>query len=411
MPDITDFWNMVQVLRRPQGRARTPEEVKRRCVNPAHAWLQPIEFWNGAKDGQRHHRPIGSQNHPQHAHAGAGHWELLRDLAAFELKNGLYSREHGSPYYYFVGPLAAKMVGLRLATVEGDDEAVETFRRWFYAVFILEALAAVSLDEPVKNFWWRHPMTEPQPQETQPGPDYRGVFVASAGMRFSVKGFSEPSSGTPKDKQVAWALEHERHDPRNRRINRRTQRAFSEQVVAELCDVSNYHDPTPAEDWGLSEDRRELLRRVIAGDVPAALEAVGWFNAHGIPGAYKAFRQGRPAPPASQRLRVRRTERGVETICFRSVNGNKAGIQYCAVDQERKTRIFAAGVRHENRSGSNVGWGVRFNKRRRKVHLSGTAFGKATAPPDHLGSDFKLDTLPGEVLYDLLLTPKRIRVL
>ncbi len=411
MKEKTDFWNMVQVLRHPQGRARTAEDVKRRCINPSHAWLQPVKFWNGSKDGKRHHGPIGSQNHPQHAHAGAGHWELLRDLTRFELRNGIYSREHGSPYYYFVGPLAAKMVGLRLATLEGDDEAVETFRRWFYAVFILEALAAVAVPEPVENLWRRHPMDSLQPQETEAGPDYGGVFVASAGMRFSVKGFSEPSSGTPKDKHLAWALEHERHDPRNKRINRRTQRAFSEQVVAELCDVDNYHEPTSPEVWGLSQEQRELLRSVVAGDVQAALEAVAWWNGQSIPGAYKAFRQDKPLGRASQRLRIRRTDCGAETICFRSVDGNKAGIQYCAVDREKKTRIFAAGVRHENRSGANGGWGVRFFKKRRRVQLSGTAFGKDAEPANRRGGDFMLSTLPGEVLYDLLLTPAGIRLL
>lgn len=410
MPETTEFWNMVQVLRHPQRRAHSAEEVKRRCITPAHAWLRPIELWNGAsKDGRRHHSAIGSQNHPQHAHGGAGHWEFSRDLADFELKNGIYSREHGSPYYYFAGPLAAKMVSLRLATLEGHEEAVETFRRWFFAVFILESLTAVVLPEPLRNFWRRHPMPGLGPQQTQPGPDYAGVFAACSGMRFSIKEFAHPSAGTPKDKLLAWALGEKRQDPRNKRINRQTQSAFTDQVVAELCDIGNYHDPTPPEVWGLSPQRRELLRKVVAGDVQAALEAVEWFNGQDIPGAYRAYRLGKPFGAASQRLRIRRTERGVETFCFRSVNGNKAGIQYCAIDREKKTRILAAGVRHENLSGANRGWGVRFHKRRRRVSLSGTAFGKETQPAARHGGDFKLDTLPGEVLYDLLLTPRGIR--
>lgn len=374
----TQFYRAVQVLRGESPRATSVAEWRklREPENPGqnNVWSKPIECWNGCdSQGRPNFQAIGSQNHAQHDAASVGYYEFLAELAEYEMRTGMFAREHGSHAYYYAGPVASKMAALAMARQVHDLGAIQVLSDWLYANWIYEALTATQSGSAWQNRWRRGAMPGLVTQSSSLSEAYSGLIVPGAGMRITTAELTRShSSGFPRDELLSWALDV----PRNRwsnKVRRDNPNGFWDVIIGHLGNVGDFRAPTNPEIWGLTTGRRDRLRKVALHRDPTAIsEVLSWYHNKGIAAHYIIHRRGEPQ--SSQRVELRRYSDGsVEQTVFHSINGNKAGIQFAQWDAKEGTRDLYAAVPHRN-TGGNPSWSV--HDLDSAVSLSGMVGGK-----------------------------------
>lgn len=280
----------------------------------------------------------GSQNIAPIAEAAAGDYKFFEELAELESEQGLMSKEIGSPGFYFSMPFVSKMAALRDARQAGDTAAANKIADNLKASLTFWSLVAVPGGRSASsgNFAGQ--------AFSAPGNSnmFTGVMVAAAGERFNAH--LPPSSLMGDDMSVllAWALDMPRSAAALQGKNLLQQGEWWHSIVAELTGVGNYTATTPPEAWGLTEDDREALRGIVEGDTSDLDDALDTLREYGVWDSYI--------------FRLRRTTEGVETVFFRSANGNKPAHAATSItdDGAYKTMRPCFG----NSSGANRGFTV-----------------------------------------------------
>ncbi|MHB9004769.1 MAG: hypothetical protein ACYC6C_12025, partial [Coriobacteriia bacterium] len=288
--------------------AATPNKLTQMLVR--HAAGETISMEGITKDLGRddltnwnaHGKGVGSQNLPMIARAAVGDYQWMAKLARLERKEGIFGRELGSPSFYFFMPVASKMVSLRDARKAGAKEDAEAIRLSLRAVWTYESLLAV--DSPRTSTWMNASGNIVKGNGDSGW--YKGLTVAVAGERWhSERDLNHDEHGV----FLNWALDWTpRKNPQIKNLNSKTD-GWWPNVVALLINRTSYSASSPAEPFGLTDDERAILKRVIKADPEAVKEAVKWLKEFGV---YK-----------NSRIRIRRTTKGVEAVFFKSSNGNK----------------------------------------------------------------------------------------
>lgn len=228
--------------------------------------------WNGCPY-------VGSQNIPVIAAAAAGDFTWVAALARHERLEGLYGHEVGSPGFYFAAVQDAKMVALRDARRAGDIEAAAALALALRASWALDALVAI---ETPRASTWADLGGDGEVEGAGNAGTYLGLTVAVAGNRWNGSGRGERwLDGDAHGPALSWALDWSpRRQPaggtlRNPRPGRGTVAAF-------LAGVDAFEAPTAPEVWGLTSAERNVLQRVVRGDVEAAREAAEWLSDFGL---------------------------------------------------------------------------------------------------------------------------------
>src|SRR3989344_4994172 len=239
----------------------------------------------------------GSQNLALVAHAALGDYKFLSGIAEFSKYStgGVFNKELGSPGYYFAAPTLAFMVALRDAKKFGDTEAVNVISSYLRSHWALWSLATV----PTKrtSAWLNHydrVQTTGSSGKFQPTPT-----VALAGERWGTVwgGAIQPDLYSDRASYyVSWALGLSRGD------------VYAAPVVKVLAGVTKYNQNTPADIWGISDADRTLFKEIVNGNRSRLGEVLKIIEVHGV---------------YNHLIRIRRTTNGVETIFFKSLNGNK----------------------------------------------------------------------------------------
>lgn len=270
--------------------------IDRAADRSVHLNTFQAERYRAGMDLSRWNHHGGSQNIPVIAEAAAGNYAWIAALARLEREEGLFGTELGSPGFYFSAVVEAKLVALRDARRAGRLDLAEDIRQNLRAIWAMESLVAV--DTPRTSVWAN------ASGQILEGPgdaaDYTGLSCAVAGNRWNGK-FPRWLNSDAHGRMLSWALDWPRQDRKPGGVMRNPKPGRGN-VIGFLGGVDRYEDTVAAEIFGLTEDERELLRRVVRGDVEAARMAAGWLAEYGT--------------LAKWTWRLRRTTEGTEVIFF-----------------------------------------------------------------------------------------------
>jgi hypothetical protein len=228
--------------------------------------------WNGCPF-------VGSQNIPVVAAAAAGDFQWVAGLARWERQEGLYGSEIGSPGFYYGAVADAKMVALRDARRANRPDLASDIALALRAAWAYDSL--VALETPRTSVWaelaGEGPISGPGNAET-----YLGLTVAVAGNRWNGRdGGDRWRVQDTHSTMLTWALDWSPRRAPEHGVLRNPRRGRGN-VVAFLAGVDDYSAPVPPELFGLTSEEREILRRVVRGDVAAARTAAGWLADFGV---------------------------------------------------------------------------------------------------------------------------------
>ena len=339
------------------------QTIAREQLPREHFWPHELDLslWN--KDG----KAIGSQNHPVIAHAAIGDYRWIAALARIEEKEGLFSRELGSPGFYFYMVVAAKMVGLRDARAAGPEAEADAraIANNLRAIWAYEALTAVPT--PRTHTW------ASLSGNIHEGPgdadQYQGLTTAVAGERWKSQSYLKHDD---HGAFLSWAIDWQpRHDDSN---NLRAQGWWWKNTVAVLADRDTYEEKAPPEPFGLTAGDREKLRAIVHGDSEAVRWAVGILSDYGVWRSY--------------RIRQRRTTLGTETVFFVSTNGNKPNHPATSITNEGFWRTIRPSDYH---GGVGANRGMRTWIEDGMIHSTVKEAGKSVEMPE----------LGGNLIYEV----------
>jgi hypothetical protein len=286
--------------------------------NPGRACMGPApRDWPNAR---------GSRNYAPPFWSVLGDVRSLAQLARHFRTEEWWSRELDSGLYTSC-VLVAFLLGLRDAKGE-DEEEIRLFLRAFWAMSCLRAVPVTP-----QRFAIHGPNGD---GKVKPHPDaaiYRaGCWLAMAGDRFNAAAIL----GSSWPPIVAWAVDLER---RHRRIlnnpivprdladlprwSASGQGWFEGPHVVGLLGGSggraaSYETRLSPELFGLTEQERAVLQRVVHGDVQAATEALAWVR-------------GVRVAPQRKLWSLVRTTLGASAQCSRTLNSNKPGVTDCRI--------------------------------------------------------------------------------
>jgi hypothetical protein len=242
----------------------------------------------------------GSQNITLVAHAAANDYGFFEELANFSKSptGGIYNRELGTDNFYFDAPMAAFMVALRDAKAAGDTEAANAIAGYMRSTWALWSLATVPAH---RSTGWLNLSGEIQ---TSSGGGQSTPQTAVAGERWrTYYGENQPELRTNVTSAwLSWALDLQRGGGNIGNSH------WSDGTAARIAGVTSYRQTTPPEVWGLSAADRTLFQSIINGNRSRLSEVLDIIKQHGV---------------FNHVIRIRRTSNGVETINFKSMNGNK----------------------------------------------------------------------------------------
>ncbi|MHB0998592.1 MAG: hypothetical protein ACYC27_05040 [Armatimonadota bacterium] len=350
-------------------RHATGETISRESV-PKDLGRDDLTNWNA------HGRGVGSQNLPMIARAAVGDYQWMAKLARLERKEGIFGRELGSPSFYFFMPVASKMVALRDARKAGAKEDADAIRLSLRAVWAYESLLAV--DTP-RTSTWMNASGDIIKGKGDSG-WYQGLTVAVAGERWhSDRVLNHDDHGVFLNWALNWTP---RKNPQIKKLDSKTD-GWWPNVVAHLIKRTSYSTSSPAEPFGLTDDERAILKRVIKADPEAVKEAVKWLSEFGV---YK-----------NSRIRMRRTTRGTEAVFFKTSNGNKPA--------HAATSITTKGVWKSIRPSFYKGVGA--NKGYRVWIENGIIFADSQAG---FGKKVSMTELGGKLLYELEIEGQTVKL-
>lgn len=254
----------------------------------------------------------GSHNTGPTAAAAAGRYDLLAEMCrqwADPRVGGLFGRELGSPGIYTTSVWEALMMA------RDADPAVRRALRAIAAFYCLTALPWARRE--VVGYLFGEPVLR---RSQRPG--YTGISSVVSGNRWQ---FKEPrgwDTSDPAGEMLSMALNWpgRRKDPGvgGHRKNMAPNRPGAGQVCAILGDFHFFEDSTPADIFGLTNEEREVLRRVVEADPRSTLLeglpidaqiAAGWVREFGV------FRNAdHPAGPVSWRWLLVRKTGGAESV-------------------------------------------------------------------------------------------------
>jgi hypothetical protein len=203
----------------------------------------------------------GSKNWPWVWAAAMASARRFGELAAKFAGEGFYSTEFGSELYW-PDVIAAQVAGLRQTTAAGERATAEALGRILRGTFAYLAITAVP------GARTRTLLRMVGEDATSNGDAHRysgGVSVATPGHRFHPSVVGQSVLGPI----LAWALGYA---PRlGLRITEDTSANFWPLAALQLSLGTAYGRPTPAAAWGLAEEDRAQLRRLIDGNELGAL--------------------------------------------------------------------------------------------------------------------------------------------
>jgi hypothetical protein len=243
--------------------------------------------------------PAGSKNTPVIAAAALALWLVIAKMCEREATQGLFGLEHGAPTgFYFGEPITAKMLTLRELLILGKQAEALQVARALRAAWAWDALTAF----PVGRLRDRVLIADRERTSETPAL-CNGLTVAVAGNRWTPRDRDGADIGpTSEDAHSALSAAALDWQPRAGRAKQ------FKGALAAILGVHDYTASTPAALWGLTDEERTILTRVVQGDVAAAREASTWIF------GCKPARP--PADPDPWRFRLRRTTEGVESIFF-----------------------------------------------------------------------------------------------
>lgn len=208
----------------------------------------------------------GSKNWPWVWAAAMASARRFGELAAKFAGEGFYATEFGSELYW-PDVIAAQVEGLRQMTAAGERATAEALGRILRATFAYLAITAVP--GPRTHTLLRIVGDD----STSNGDAHRysgGVSIATPGHRFHPSVVAQSVLGPI----TAWALGYA---PRlGLKITEDTSANFWPLAALQLSLGTPFGRPTPAAAWGLADEDREQLRRLVDGnDLGALGHAVG----------------------------------------------------------------------------------------------------------------------------------------
>lgn len=209
----------------------------------------------------------GSKNWPWTWAAATGSAVRLAELARKFSTEGFYATEFGSELYW-PDVIAAQVAGLRQAVGSGDRPTAELVASILRATFAYLAVTAVP--GPRVRTLLRMAGAEDATSDGDARRYSGGVSVATPGHRFHPSVIAQGLMGPI----LAWALGYP--VKLGLKITEDTGSNFWPLAVLQLALGAPYGAPTPAAAWGLAdEDRVQLSRLIEANDLDALTHAVG----------------------------------------------------------------------------------------------------------------------------------------
>jgi hypothetical protein len=209
----------------------------------------------------------GSKNWPWTWAAAMGAAGRLAELARKFSAEGFYATEFGSELYW-PDVIAAQVEGLRQAAGSGDRPTAELVGPVLRATFAYLAVTAVP--GPRVHTLLRIAGAEDSTSDGDARRYSGGVSVATPGHRFHPSVVAQGLLGPI----LAWALGYTAK--LGLKITESTSSNFWPLAALQLSLGAPYGAPTPAATWGLADEDRVQLRRLIeANDLDALTHAVG----------------------------------------------------------------------------------------------------------------------------------------
>ncbi|MHB1459355.1 MAG: hypothetical protein ACYC0V_20790 [Armatimonadota bacterium] len=326
-------------------------------------WRDDVSGWNARGRG------VGSQNLPMIARAAIGDHKWMADLARLERKEGIFGRELGSPGFYFSMPMVSKMVSLRDARKSGAKKDAEAIRLSLRAVWAYESLLAVNT--PRRSTWMNASGDVLKGKGDSSW--YKGLTIAVAGERWHSDRFLDHDD---HGVFLSWALDWPQRSNTKIRNPGAKPGGWWADAVAHLIKKTSYTAASSSEPFGLTDDERAVLRRVIEGDSEAVEQAVEWIREFGV---YE-----------KNDIRIRRTTEGTEVVFFKTSNGNKPA--------HAATSVTTKGVWRTIRPGFYKGVGA--NKGYRVWIENKTVYAEAESG---FGRKVSMPELGGDLLYEVEL--------
>ena len=351
--------------------------------DPAGSLPDPATYWGGG----------GTQNHDVHFSASVRRTQWQAEVAESGLRYGGVRSTEGQSHngYYWCGPVAAFMAGLKMAKSEVNRRAI---RDYLAQHWMLAALMSIKVPRRVVEVrHWR-------PEEYRPLDDVP-VTVAASGARWKWHRDQAYVKVMPVGWALAWAgsiggrrARSTYWDPRVPPHNGR--RPWWQEVMGACVNRRSYHQNSAPEPWGLSPTvRYSINRTILHGSRPHVFDLVQRLNAGGA----VIYRDG----ARSAEMRIRRTTLGVETATIK-LGKPHTGPVACQVAQATYDGRLMYATACSNRVGvagapPNLGWDVQ--------HDAGRWVCRGDGPQ----SPVIVKELPGEVLYDLYVGPSGVEIL
>jgi hypothetical protein len=254
----------------------------------------------------------GSKNWPWTWAAAMGSAARLAELARKFGSEGFYATEFGSELYW-PDVIAAQVEGLRQAVVSGDRPTAELVAPILRATFAYLAVTAVP--GPRAHTVLRMAGVEDSTSDGDARRYSGGVSVATPGHRFHPSVVAQGLLGPI----LAWALGYT--VKLGLKITEDTAANFWPLAALQLALGAPYGAPTPAAAWGLAEeDRVQLSRLIEANDLDALTHAVGLLRGFPLVGELA--------------IEVWGTERGRTSRLDHAVSGLKPQIAAASLDRD-----------------------------------------------------------------------------
>ncbi len=254
----------------------------------------------------------GSKNWPWTWAAAMGSAARLAELARKFGSEGFYATEFGSELYW-PDVIAAQVEGLRQAAAAGDRPTAELLAPILRATFAYLAVTAVP--GPRTHTLLRMAGVEDSTSDGDARRYSGGVSVATPGHRFHPSVVAQGLLGPI----LAWALGYA--VKLGLKITEDTTANFWPLAALQLALGAPYGAPTPAAAWGLAEeDRAQLSRLIEANDLDALTHAVGLLRGFPLVGELA--------------IEVWGTERGRTSRLDNAVSGLKPQIAAASLDRD-----------------------------------------------------------------------------
>jgi hypothetical protein len=254
----------------------------------------------------------GSKNWPWTWGAAMGSARRLAELARKFGTEGFYATEFGSELYW-PDVIAAQVEGLRQAAASGDSPTAELLAPILRATFAYLAVTAVP--GPRVHTLLRMAGAEDSTTDGDARRYSGGVSVATPGHRFHPSVVGQGLLGPI----LAWALGYTAK--LGLKITEDTGTNFWPLAALQLSLGAPYGAPRPAAAWGLEDEDRVQLRRLIeANDLDALTHAVGLLRGFPLVGELA--------------IEVWGTAQGRTSRLDRAVSGLKPQIAAASIDRD-----------------------------------------------------------------------------